>query len=35
MLDPEVVAQAILQLALVPPEAVVEEITLLPSVGTF
>lgn len=35
MLDPEVVAQAILQLTLVPPEAVVEEITLLPSVGTF
>jgi NADP-dependent 3-hydroxy acid dehydrogenase YdfG len=35
MLDPEVVAQAILQLALVPPAAVVEEITLLPSVGTF
>lgn len=35
MLDPNVVAQAILQLALVPAEAVVEEITLMPNVGAF
>lgn len=35
MLDPDVVAQTILQLALVPPDAVVEEITLMPSLGAF
>jgi short-subunit dehydrogenase len=35
MLDPDVVAQAILQLAMLPPEAVVEDLTLMPSAGAF
>jgi len=35
MLTPEVVAQTILQVALLPPEAVVEELTLMPSAGAL
>ena len=35
MLTPEVVAQSILQVALLPPEAVVEELTLMPSAGAL
>lgn len=35
MLTPDVVAQSILHAALVPPGAVIEEITLLPSGGVF
>lgn len=35
MLKPEVVAQAILQMVQMPQEAVVEELMLMPSVGTF
>lgn len=35
MLTPEVVAQSILQVALLPPEAVVEELTIMPSAGAL
>ncbi|MGA0199207.1 MAG: short-chain dehydrogenase, partial [Prochlorotrichaceae cyanobacterium] len=35
MLTPEVVAQSILQVALLPPEAIVEELTLMPSAGAL
>ncbi|MGF1490947.1 MAG: SDR family oxidoreductase [Microcoleaceae cyanobacterium] len=35
MLTPEMVAQSILHVALLPPEAVVETLTLMPNVGTF
>lgn len=35
MLRAEVIARTILQVAELPPEAVVEEITVLPAVGTF
>jgi short-subunit dehydrogenase len=35
MLKPEIVAQAILQTALLPQEAVIEEMTIMPSVGTL
>ncbi len=35
MLTPEVVASSILHVALLPDQAVVEELTLLPNVGTF
>lgn len=35
MLTPEVVAQSILHIASLPPEAVIEELTLMPSIGTF
>lgn len=35
MLTPEVVAQTILNLALLPPQAVIEELTLMPSAGVF
>jgi short-subunit dehydrogenase len=35
MLDPYTVAQTILQAALLPAEAVIEEITILPSAGTL
>lgn len=35
MLTPEMVAQSILHVALLPPEAVVEELTLMPNAGTF
>lgn len=35
MLTPEVVAESILHIASLPPEAVIEELTLMPSIGTF
>ncbi len=35
MLTPETVAQAILQAALLPAEAVISEMTIMPNVGTF
>ncbi len=35
MLDPKVVAQAIVQSALLPPQAVIEEMTLMPSAGAL
>lgn len=35
MLTPEIVAQTILQVALLPPEAIVEELTLMPSAGAL
>jgi short-subunit dehydrogenase len=35
MLTPETVAQAILQAALLPPEAVIEEMTIMPSAGAL
>lgn len=35
MLTPEMVAQSILQVAMVPPEAIVEELTLMPSAGAL
>lgn len=35
MLDPETVAQTILQAALLPAEAIIEEMTILPSAGTL
>jgi short-subunit dehydrogenase len=35
MLTPEIVAQMVLQAILLPQEAVIEEMTLLPSIGTF
>lgn len=35
MLAPETVAQCIVQAALMPPEAVIEELTLMPSSGTL
>ncbi|MGL5081669.1 MAG: SDR family oxidoreductase [Microcoleaceae cyanobacterium] len=35
MLTPEMVAQSILHVALLPPQAVVEELTLMPNAGTF
>jgi short-subunit dehydrogenase len=35
MLTPEIVAQTVLQAILLPQEAVIEEMTLLPSIGTF
>jgi NADP-dependent 3-hydroxy acid dehydrogenase YdfG len=35
MLTPEIVAQAILQAVLLPQEAVIENMTLLPSMGTL
>jgi short-subunit dehydrogenase len=35
MLTPETVAQTIVQAALMPPEAVIEELTLMPSSGSF
>lgn len=35
MLTPEIVAQSILHTAMLPPQAVVEELTLMPSTGTL
>lgn len=35
MLTPEVVAESILHIASLPPEAVIEELTLMPSIGAF
>jgi short-subunit dehydrogenase len=35
MLTPETVAESILQMALLPPEAVIENLTLMPSAGTL
>ncbi|AFZ44206.1 short-chain dehydrogenase/reductase SDR [Halothece sp. PCC 7418] len=35
MLDPKVVAQTIVQAALMPPQAVIEEMTLMPSAGAL
>lgn len=35
MLDPKVVAQTIVQAALLPPQAVIEEMTLMPSAGAL
>ena len=35
MLTPEIVAESILYVALLPTSAVIEELTLMPSVGTF
>ena len=35
MLTPEVVAQSILQAVLLPPEAVIEDLTVMPSAGTL
>lgn len=35
MLTPEIVAQTILQMVLLPPQAVVEELTLMPTAGAF
>ncbi len=35
MLTPEVVAESILHIASLPAEAVIEELTLMPSIGTF
>lgn len=35
MLTPEIVAQSILHTALLPPQAVIEELTLMPSAGAF
>ncbi len=35
MLTPEVVAQAILDAVLLPPQAVIEELTIMPSAGAF
>lgn len=35
MLTPEVVAESILHIASLPPEATIEELTLMPSIGTF
>lgn len=35
MLTPEIVAQSILQIALLPDSAVIEELTIMPSIGTF
>ena len=35
MLTPEVVAESILHIASLPPEATIEELTLTPSIGTF
>ncbi|WRH66330.1 MAG: SDR family oxidoreductase [Planktothrix sp. GU0601_MAG3] len=35
MLTPEIVAESILHVALLPTAAVIEELTLMPSVGTF
>jgi short-subunit dehydrogenase len=35
MLTPEIVAQSILQVAMLPPEAIVEELTLMPGAGVL
>jgi NADP-dependent 3-hydroxy acid dehydrogenase YdfG len=35
MLTPEIVAESILYVALLPTSAVIEELTLMPSVGKF
>jgi NADP-dependent 3-hydroxy acid dehydrogenase YdfG len=35
MLTPEIVAQSILQVAMLPPGAIVEELTLMPSAGVL
>jgi NADP-dependent 3-hydroxy acid dehydrogenase YdfG len=35
MLTPQIVAQSILHMALLPPQAVIEELTLMPNAGTF
>jgi NADP-dependent 3-hydroxy acid dehydrogenase YdfG len=35
MLDPDVVARAILQLVSLPAEAVIEEMVIMPSAGAF
>lgn len=35
MLTPQIVAQTILHMALLPPQAVIEDLTLMPNTGTF